>query len=138
MSGVVRMPYVDRDPSRPGTSLMPYAPVSFLLGAVALVEHALLDTGAAVNVLPWRTGVALGFDWNALASDVNLSGNLANAPAKIVALRVQLGALPPTRLAFAWTKSDAVPVLLGQVNFFSEFDVCFHRKQGYFEVRARG
>lgn len=88
------MPYVDRDPSRPGTSLMPYAPVSFLLGAVALVEHALLDTGAAVNVLPWRTGVALGFDWNALASDVNLSGNLANAPAKIVALRVQLGALP--------------------------------------------
>ncbi len=132
------MPYVDRDPSRPGTNLMPYAPVSFLAGDVVVVEHALLDTGASVNVLPWRTGVALGLDWNALASDVTLSGNLAASPAKIVALRVQLGALAPARLAFAWTKSDAVPVLLGQVNFFYEFDVCFQRKQGYFEVRARG
>jgi hypothetical protein len=42
--------------------------------------------------------------------------------------------LPPVRLVFAWAQSDAVPVLLGQVNFFMEFDVCFLRKSGVFDV----
>jgi len=117
---------------------MPYAPISFIAGDLIVVEPALLDTGASVNVLPWRVGVALGLDWEAQTSPVTLSGNLAASPARIVALRVQLGALPPARLVFAWTRAEGVPVLLGQVNFFLEFDVCFHRHAGHFEVRTRG
>jgi hypothetical protein len=39
--------------------------------------------------------------------------------------------------AFAWTRDDALPVLLGQVNFSQEFDVCFLRAQAFFEVRMR-
>jgi hypothetical protein len=116
--------------------MMPYAPISFIAGDLIVVEQALLDTGASVNVLPWRVGVALGFDWEAQTSRVTLSGNLAASPARIVALRVQLGTLPPARLVFAWTQAEGVPVLLGQVNFFIEFEVCFHRQAGHFEVRA--
>jgi hypothetical protein len=37
-------------------------------------------------------------------------------------------------LVFAWTRAENVPVLLGQVNFFEEFDVCFHRARRQFEL----
>jgi hypothetical protein len=48
-----------------------------------------------------------------------------------------VGKFPAVRLAFAWAKTDAVPVLLGQVNFFMEFDVCFYRSRLVFEVRPK-
>jgi len=35
---------------------------------------------------------------------------------------------------FAWTRQDNVPLLLGQVNFFEEFDVSFHRARRHFEI----
>ncbi len=38
---------------------------------------------------------------------------------------------------FAWADSNDVPVLLGQTNFFMEFNVCFYRSQNYFEVWRR-
>uniref|UniRef100_UPI0030DCF34B hypothetical protein n=1 Tax=Pseudanabaena sp. UWO311 TaxID=2487337 RepID=UPI0030DCF34B len=40
----------------------------------------------------------------------------------------------PARLVFAWTKAPNVPLILGQVNFFMQFDVCFYRSQLSFEV----
>ena len=48
-----------------------------------------------------------------------------------------VGKFPPVQLAFAWTRSNAVPVLLGQVNFFMEFDVCFYRSRLVFEVKPK-
>jgi hypothetical protein len=48
-----------------------------------------------------------------------------------------LDRFPPVRLAFAWAQSNAVPVLLGQVNFFMEFDVCLFRSAGHFEVKPK-
>jgi hypothetical protein len=30
-----------------------------------------------------------------------------------------------------------VPVIFGQMNFFLEFDVCFYRSQGVFDVRLK-
>jgi hypothetical protein len=42
-----------------------------------------------------------------------------------------------SQLAFAWTQADDIPLILGQVNFFMEFDVCFYRAQRAFDVRPR-
>jgi hypothetical protein len=41
----------------------------------------------------------------------------------------------PARLVFAWTRADNIPVILGQINFFLTFDVCFFRGESIFEVR---
>ena len=41
------------------------------------------------------------------------------------------------RLAFAWTQAENVPLLLGQVNFFMEFDTCFYRSQLAFDVSPK-
>jgi hypothetical protein len=98
----------------------------------------LLDTGSAVNVLPWSVGVAVGLGWNAPAAPLALTGNLATVTAKAVLVTTLVGSYPVVQLVYAWVQSDAVPVLFGRVNFFQEFDVCFHQSAGAFEVRPRG
>ncbi|WP_244913187.1 hypothetical protein [Phormidesmis priestleyi] len=37
-----------------------------------------------------------------------------------------VGEFEPLQLVFAWTQATNVPLILGQVNFFMEFDVCFY------------
>ena len=64
-------------------------------------------------------------------------GNLASVEARVVVLSAVVGSFPPVRLAFAWARTDAVSVILGQVNFFMEFDVCFFRSRGLFDVRPK-
>jgi hypothetical protein len=41
------------------------------------------------------------------------------------------------RLAFAWTQAEDAPLIFGQMNFFMEFDVCFYRSQGVFEIHPK-
>jgi hypothetical protein len=81
--------------------------------------------------------VQLGFDWDQQTRSVELSGNLAAVEARVVVLSAVVGSFPPVRLAFAWAQTDAVSVILGQVNFFLEFDVCFFRSRRLFEVRPK-
>ncbi len=45
--------------------------------------------------------------------------------------------LPSVGLAFAWTQAAEVPLILGQVNFFMEFDICFFRAQAAFEIKPK-
>ena len=108
-----------------------------LIGRQSLATTGLADSGAAINVLPYELGVQLGFTWAQETRSVELSGNLASVEARVVVLSAVVGSFPPVRLAFAWAQTDAVSVILGQVNFFLEFDVCFFRSRGLFEVRPK-
>jgi hypothetical protein len=96
-----------------------------------------VDSGAAINVLPYGLGVQLGFAWDQQTQVIELSGNLASVEARVVVLSAVVGKFPPVRLAFAWARTDAVSVILGQVNFFMEFDVCFFRSRSVFEVKPK-
>lgn len=49
-------------------------------------------------------------------------------------VHVQIGNLEPVRLAFAWAQVSQVPLILGQTNFFREFDVCFQRSRRTIET----
>ena len=49
----------------------------------------------------------------------------------------QISNFAPVQLVFAWSLSDDAPLLLGRMNFFLEFDVCFYRSQLAFEVRPK-
>jgi len=128
--------YVPRDPSFDNASLAPLLPLT-LIGKENVALSALVDSGAAINVLPYAVGLQLGFDWTQETRPVQLSGNLASIEARVVVLSVAVGNFSPVRLAFAWANTDAIPVILGQVNFFMEFDVCFFRSRGIFEVRPK-
>ena len=131
-----QFPYVPRDPSLGGASLAPMLPLT-LSGRHSVATSGLVDSGAAINVLPYALGVQLGFDWDQQTKAVELSGNLAAVESRIVVVSAAVGGYPPVRRAFAWAKTDSVSVILGQVNFFLEFDVCFFRSRGLFEVRPK-
>jgi len=131
----VQFPYVSRDPTLASASLAPMLPLT--LGDQNLPTTGLVDSGAAVNVLPYALGVQLGFDWAQESRVVGLSGNLASVEARVIVLSAVVANFPAVRLAFAWAKTDDVSVILGQVNFFLEFDVCFFRSRGLFEVRPK-
>lgn len=117
---------------------LPYVPIILTHRSNSLTIPGLLDTGATVNVMPYAVGTQLGFNWDEVETHVRLTGNLASAPAKAIVVAATLGQLPPIRLAFAWTQIEAVPLLLGQVNFFMEFDVCFYRSRLLIEVKPKG
>jgi hypothetical protein len=117
--------------------LRPLLPLTLSANGRSVQAHGLLDTGADVNVLPHGLGIAAGAEWTDQLPTVRLSGNLALVEARGIILDAYVGELPPVRLAFAWIRTDDVPLILGQTNFFAEFDVCFYRARGYVQVRTK-
>ncbi len=137
MSEVARFPFTDAKPGPPGSSLMPLLPVVLSKGERQRDAVGLLDTGAAVNVLPYSLGEQLGFIWDEEKTPLALSGNLARLPARGIIVSGTVGPFAPVRLVFAWTQADDVPLLLGQMNFFLEFEVCFFRARAEFELKPK-
>lgn len=132
-----QFPFVATDPSLGEAGRLPYLPLTLTLKGRTVSVVALVDSGSTLNVMPYQVGIQLGAIWEEPATAVRLTGNLANEPAKVLIAEGTVGSISPIRLAFAWTRSQAVPVILGQVNFFMEFDVCFFRSRGVFELSPR-
>ena len=97
----------------------------------------LIDSGSTLNVLPFDVGLRLGAVWEKQSVLVRLGGNMAESEARGLVLIGQIEEFPPVRLAFAWSQSNRIPVILGQTNFFLEFDVRFCRSQMFFEIAPR-
>lgn len=116
---------------------MPLLPLALRFKAGETVRaHGLIDSGATVSVMPYELGIRLGAVWEAQTTAVKLTGNLADHEARALLAEVNIGEFAPVRLVFAWTRSDKVPLLLGQVNFFEAFDVTFRRAKMVFEIEA--
>ena len=122
-------------------SLMPRLPMTLHRDSYSLDVIGLLDSGSAVNLLPYSLGLELGATRDETAPVVQLGGSLARSRAIGLLLHVSHAQLTDDRLlqlVFAWTQRDDVPLIFGQTNFFMEFDVCFYRSQGEFDVRRKG
>lgn len=119
-------------------AFMPFLPLTLCLRERELKTYGLLDTGATVNVLPFSMGLELGAVWEEQKMPLRLGGNLTAFEAYIVFVNALIEGCSLTELAFAWTKADSVPLLLGQTNFFMEFDVFFSRSAMFFEVMPKG
>ncbi len=132
-----RFPYLQVDPKAGAASLSPYLPIQWMFGENRVSAAGLVDSGSAINVLPYDVGRRLGATWEHQTTPVQLTGNLAASEARVLVVSATVGKRPPVRLAFAWTRADSVPVILGQINFFLEFDVCFFRSRKEFEIKAR-
>jgi len=134
VAGNFRFKYtvIDDNPN----SLMPRLQMALQNRGRSVDVIGLLDTGAAVNVLPYHVGAV----WEKQNIVVPLTGNLRQFEARgliVNAFHPQLTSNKPIELVFAWTTSDNAPILLGQMNFFAMFDVCFFRAEHAFEVRQR-
>jgi hypothetical protein len=137
MTTPVRFAYEDTAASRTDGSRLAYLPITLRNGTQVRAVAGLLDTGSTVNVLPYPLGLQLGFVWEQQPTQVHLTGSLARLPARGVIVSGQVASFPSVELVFAWTQVTDVPIILGQVNFFMEFDVCFFRSQAAFEVNSK-
>jgi hypothetical protein len=92
---------------------LPTIPVILSYADSSVSANALLDTGSTVNLLPYDIGLQLGAIWDNQTVRLPLAGNLAKVEA------------------------SHVPLILGQTNFFREFDVCFERSQCTIKIIRR-
>ncbi|MBE9017074.1 hypothetical protein C7Y66_03665 [Chroococcidiopsis sp. CCALA 051] len=132
-----RFPFIKRTNSLGLSSVLPYLPITLTYKNRSVEAMALLDTGATVNVLPYEIGIQLGAVWEEQTLPIQLSGNLAQMEARGLVLSASVAEFSPVLLAFAWTQFREAPLILGHMNFFAEFDVCFYRADLTFELRPR-
>lgn len=137
MLNAERYPFLSGDPALGEASFRPYLPFTLIYQGNAVATTGLLDTGASVNVLPYSAGIELGYEWERQTTLLSLTGNLAQYEARVVLAQAIVGQFEPVQLVFAWTQATNVPLILGQVNFFMEFDACFYRSQLEFAVTPK-
>jgi len=75
--------------------------------------------------------------WDDRQARIRLAGSLGSQPAMPMFVMAEIGDFTLVQLAFAWAKSPNAPLILGQTNFFMEFDVCFYRSRLEFEVNPK-
>ncbi|MFM9266679.1 hypothetical protein [Tychonema sp. BBK16] len=133
----VRFDFTEVDPSLGALSTLPYLPILLTYQNQSLRVSGLLDTGSSVNVLPYEIGLRLGAVWERQRLSVPLGGNLSKFEARAVVMTANVEQFPPVELAFAWTQDRNAPLILGHMNFFLAFDVCFYRSELAFEVSPK-
>ncbi|MEZ4732419.1 MAG: hypothetical protein R3E79_35360 [Caldilineaceae bacterium] len=131
----MRFPYTVTAPTQNELDSLPRLPLTLQLDHNRVETVGLVDSGATVNVLPYDIGLQLGESWEERKATIKLAGNLGGFAAQPVFAMAAIGDLAPIRLVFAWTRSNNVSLILGRLNFFMEFEVCFFRKQREFEIK---
>lgn len=132
-----RFPYVISNQAVLPDDALPFLPIKLSRGNETTEVSGLVDSGATINVLPYQIGLKLGAVWENQMRLSQLAGNLGNYESRGLILIAQIADFELIKLAFAWTKAENVPVILGQTNFFSLFDVCFFRQDNEFEIKMR-
>ncbi|MBD2438779.1 hypothetical protein [Nostoc sp. FACHB-110] len=133
----MRFKYSTLSPTQNEFDSLPRIPLVLRRGDQSIETIGLVDSGATVNVLPYELGLQLGVAWNDRQAIIQLAGNLSNQPAIPLSASAEIADFPVVKLVFAWVRSQNVPLILGQTNFFLEFDVCFYRSQFEFEVKPK-
>ncbi|MEW6499213.1 MAG: hypothetical protein AB1589_43030 [Cyanobacteriota bacterium] len=133
----VRFAFTEIDPDLGTLSTLPYLPLILTYRNQSINVSGLLDTGSSVNVLPYEMGLRLGAVWERQRLSVPLGGNLARFEARALVLTANVERFSPVELAFAWTQDKNAPLILGQMNFFLAFDVCFYRAESAFEISPK-
>lgn len=121
----MRFKYSTTDPSQNELDSLPRIPLRLRRDDRTIEALGLVDSGATVSVLPYELGVQLGGIWEDKKVIIQLAGNLSDRQAIPFFATAHIGEFSPVKLAFAWIRSANRPLILGQTNFFLEFDVFF-------------
>ena len=133
----MRFRYSTTDSSQNEFDSLPRIPLVLNYQNRSVEVVGLVDSGATVNVLPYEVGLKLGATWDDRKAVIQLAGNLGRQPAMPLFAVADVEGCGSVRLAFAWARAENIPVILGQTNFFMEFDVCFYRSKMEFDVNPK-
>ncbi len=113
---------------------LPFVHISLSFHGHSIQSPALVDSGASVSVLPYDIGLQLGLKWDEQKYPVDLTVLLQGTQAYGVVLKGKISDFSEVPLAFAWTRRNDIRLILGQLNFFQQFDVHFHGAENTFEI----
>ena len=133
----MRFRYSTTDPSQDEFDSLPRVTLTLQYENQRVDVVGLADSGSTVNVLPYQVGLQLGATWDDSQAYIRLAGSLGDHPAMPLVVTAEIDGVGSARLAFAWVKNTDAPLILGQTNFFMEFDVCFYRSKLEFEINTR-
>ncbi|MFN8489695.1 MAG: hypothetical protein U0350_19075 [Caldilineaceae bacterium] len=133
----MRFRYSTSDPAQDEFDSLPRISLRLHYNQQQLDVIGLVDSGATVSVLPQEIGLQLGAQWDDQKANLRLAGNLGKSPAMPLFVMATIGDFAPVRLAFAWVKTANAPLILGQTNFFMEFDIHFYRSRLEFEIEPK-
>jgi len=134
MSQPVVLPYTIRGAS---AFIRPWLPIRLLGPSGSIDEFGLIDSGGDISVLPFALGHRLGLKWSSAVPLPSVGGALHSTLARRAFVDAVVGQWAPVTLAFSWLQRDDIPLILGQLNFFREFDVCFFGSKAEFQVQPR-
>ena len=133
----MRFSYSTTDPSQDEFDSLPRLPMTLRYDNRQVAVVGLVDSGATVNVLPYEAGLQLGARWDERKATIRLAGNLGKTFAMPIFVMAEIETFAPVRLAFAWVRTTDAPLILGQTNFFMEFDVHFYRSRLEFVIELK-
>ncbi len=125
----VKFPYQQVTPR----SSMPLVWVRLQFSSIPVDTWVLVDTGAAVNVLPYSVGLRLGLNWEDFLEGPEIGGNASGATRTVV-MDVSIGSFLDVPLSFCWLDNDRVRILFGHQNFFEQFVTYFDSKNKEFAL----
>src|SRR5262249_4061284 len=137
MPDSLQVPYTNLRNALGEVTPRPILTVAIMYASRSVEAAGLVDSGADISVMPYGLGTALGLSWDEQRYSLRLSGNMANYDTCAVVLSVKVADFPAADLAFAWTQAEHAPLIFGQTNFFSTFNVCFYRADTYFMLAIK-
>ena len=112
-----------------GPILRPVAEIVFVNGNKEILESVYVDSGADVSLMPKSVGDALGFTIEKSDNIIEIKGvGERGIPVVLKKLKMKIGeTFIETRIA--WALIEEVPLLLGRVDVFNFFDICFKKNK---------
>lgn len=112
-----------------GNILRPVARIILVNGEIEVPEHAYVDSGADVSLIPKSIGDLLEFKIKDEDSVEEIKGiGERGVPIIVKKLRMKIGEKAfETRVA--WALIEEVPLLLGRTDVFNLFDICFKKNK---------
>ncbi len=115
-----------------GKILRPVAYVVLINGDIKVPEYVYVDSGADITLISKSVGEILGFKVSDNDKIEEIKGiGERSVPLVIKSINMQIGEkVFQTRIG--WALIEEVPLLLGRIEVFSFFDICFQKNEKTF------
>jgi hypothetical protein len=112
-----------------GSILRPVARIILINGKTEVPEHLYVDSGADISLITKSVGDILGFAVEKTDKITEIKGiGERRVPIIIKKIRMRIGEKEfDTRVA--WALIEEVPLLLGRIDVFNLFDICFNKNK---------
>lgn len=110
-----------------GKILRPVARISIINNEIEIPEHLYVDSGADITLIPKSIGELLGFKIENIWEITEIKGiGEQGIPIVIKKVKMKIGEkIFETRIA--WALVEDVPLLLGRLDVFNLFSICFDK-----------